>query len=295
MKDKRRLSTTALSRLLSLPLKELFAILAANGWIEKKRGHWSLTLTGIENGGQFVDHPVYGKFITWPDNTDINSLGLNDRNEFMTATDIGSPLGIPGRDINHIFSELGWIQKDKKGWSTTTVGTLKGGIQREHAQSGYGYISWHRSVKENPDFKTKLKDIRKFDISGISQAAQESIIDQKEQYRTADGHYVNSAAEVIIDNWLYHSGIAHACGKKISADQPLYCSFFIPANNICIEYIDTDNARSNESLREKINTCRKLGINLIEICKTDLKHLDSVLAAKLDGFGFISGQQTTRD
>jgi hypothetical protein len=161
MKDKKQLSTTALSKALALPLKELFSILSAKGWVEKKGDHWSLTLSGIEHGGQFVNHPLYGKYITWPEHTDVDALGLNDKNEFITATDIGDSTELSGRQVNAIFADLGWIKKENTGWVTTTTGTLNCGLQRQSTQTGNPYVIWHRSIKDHPLFKEKLKSNKK--------------------------------------------------------------------------------------------------------------------------------------
>jgi hypothetical protein len=48
------------------------------------------------------------------------------------------------------------------------------------------------------------------------------------KYRTTDGHYVRSRAELVIDNWLYTYGIVHAYERRLPIEEECYCDFYIP-------------------------------------------------------------------
>ena len=281
MEEKRHISTTALSKELDIPLKELFSILAAKNWIEKKENYWALTLVGIENGGQFVDHSVYGKYITWPCGTSMLILGTSDKNEFMTATDIGKSLDVSARRINAIFSELGWIKREHRGWVTTDVGTRSSGIQRESSQTGKPYVIWHKTVKENNLFLSRFKELKGFDASKIVLTKDSTETHKEEQYRTADGHYVKSAEEVIIDNWLYMAAIVHAYGRKLPVEKSIYSSFYIPTENVYVEYTGNEEEQTVRATQQKIDAYKKHKLKLIELNESDLKNLDNALPKKL--------------
>ena len=49
-----------------------------------------------------------------------------------------------------------------------------------------------------------------------------------------DGHYVRSRAEVMVDNWLYTNGFAHAYERKLPIEQDVYSDFFIKDGNVYI-------------------------------------------------------------
>jgi hypothetical protein len=63
---------------------------------------------------------------------------LNKENTYnlMTASRIGEKFNVEPQKINLILSELGWIEKDVRGWVVTNLGTNVGGKQSEHPESG---------------------------------------------------------------------------------------------------------------------------------------------------------------
>ena len=44
------------------------------------------------------------------------------------------------------------------------------------------------------------------------------------KYRATDGHLVRSRAEMLIDNWLYMSGIVHAVERKLPIEEDVRSS-----------------------------------------------------------------------
>lgn len=58
-------------------------------------------------------------------------------------------------------------------------------------------------------------------------------------YRTEDGHWVRSRAEVIIDDWLYSHNIMHAYERKLP-EKSYRCDFYIPSGNVYIEFWGLD-------------------------------------------------------
>ncbi|WP_226036714.1 hypothetical protein [Aquibacillus saliphilus] len=56
------------------------------------------------------------------------------------------------------------------------------------------------------------------------------------KHRSADGHYVRSRAEMLIDNWLYMSEIVHAYERKLPIEEDVYTDFYLPVGKVYIEY-----------------------------------------------------------
>lgn len=102
---------------------------------------------------------------------------------------------------------------------------------------------------------------------------------RKEEFlRTADGHYVKSNPESIIDDILYDVRIVHCYEKKvpISADeQCITADWFIPVTDgrhgIYIEYWGMNTKEYLENKRRKKDAYKEHDIPLIEIEKDDYK------------------------
>ena len=69
MKDseQHKLSTSALAKLLDIPLQQLFGTLRDCGWIRKVDDGWVLTAKGEFEGGEYIHSRRYGRYIVWPD------------------------------------------------------------------------------------------------------------------------------------------------------------------------------------------------------------------------------------
>jgi len=109
------------------------------------------------------------------------------------------------------------------------------------------------------------------------------------EYRTEDGHYVRSKAELIVDNWLYNKGIVHAYEKKLPTEENLLSDFYIPTKNIYIEYWGYENEAKylkRKQIKQKIY--KKYNFNLIELNDKDIQNLDDILPKFLLKFGVKS-------
>jgi phage antirepressor YoqD-like protein len=62
-KNSKSLSTTALSKELNIPVKELFLILQSNGFIIRENDSWVLTELGKGKGGTIKHHHQHGSFM----------------------------------------------------------------------------------------------------------------------------------------------------------------------------------------------------------------------------------------
>ncbi len=93
---------------------------------------------------------------------------------------------------------------------------------------------------------------------------------------------MRSRAEVIIDDFLYKNGIAHAYERKLNIDEELYCDFYIPSQKLYIEFWGLEeNERYAERKKIKLGLYAKYKFKLIEINNNDLENLEEKLASKL--------------
>ena len=106
----------------------------------------------------------------------------------------------------------------------------------------------------------------------------------KAEYRTNDGHYVRSRAELVIANWLFTEGMAYE--KKVPIKEDVYCDFYIPKGKIYIEFWGYEDDEVYIKRKEqKIELYKKYGLNLIEIDNDKIGNLDDYLPKELLKFG----------
>lgn len=101
---------------------------------------------------------------------------------------------------------------------------------------------------------------------------------KEELLRTADGHYVKSNPESIIDDILYDVRIVHCYEKKVpisSDEQTITADWFIPVTDgrhgIYIEYWGMNTKEYLENKERKRKSYKEHNIPLIEIEKDDYK------------------------
>lgn len=212
----------------------------------------------------------------------------------LTVTEIGSVFEIPGAKINLLLSELGWIARDIKGWQITELGKRLGGIQSKDKISGVPCVRWPESIVSNKMLVASVREA-KGEISPPIEYKPRHLapdgIEFREKFeaklRATDGHYVRSKAEIIIDDWLYHSRITHAFERKLPIEEAQYCDFFINrGKGIYIEYWGEGSDPKYLSRKEKKReTYKKYGLQLIELTDKEIENLDDVLPRKLLKFG----------
>lgn len=92
-----------------------------------------------------------------------------------------------------------------------------------------------------------------------------SFMDKKIKIISDDGHRLESASELEIDNWLFHHNIIHQVHKKI-ADTNYKTDFYLPNENIYIEYWGLSKLNSYKlRMQNKIAIYKSLGLKLISI------------------------------
>ncbi|USG64802.1 glycerol kinase [Brevibacillus ruminantium] len=285
------LSTTSLSKLINVPTSELFSDLTNLGWIERKNDTWALTQIGIEKGGQLRSDSLRGTWIAWPESLreEIENMKTSEKKQttYINATSLSQIFNVSKLRINPILSELGWVEKDRKGWILTKLGKSIGGKQLEYDKTGIPYVTWPESIVNN---KRLVETIRQVQGEGTDEKVSGTEFSFREKFeakhRSADGHFVRSKAEMLIDNWLYMSEIVHAYERKLPIEEDVYCDFYLPVGKVYIEYWGIENdPKYLERKKSKLEIYRKYSFNLIELTESDIQNLDDIFPKKLLKFG----------
>lgn len=297
MGNQKYISTTALSKLLNVSTSELFSHLNKLGWVERVNNAWTLTNIGKDKGGQYRSDSIRGTWVVWPDTIiqDLQTMESKKTTEtkYVNATVLSQILKVSKLRINPILSELGWLERDRKGWVLTKLGESIGGKQLEYEKTGIPYVTWPDSILTNKSLIETFKHVN----GEMSEEKDETLneIDTsfrdkfQAKHRAADGHFVRSKAEMLIDNWLYMSEIVHAYERKLPIEEDVYCDFYLPVGKVYIEYWGLENdSKYMERKKSKLEIYRKYGFNLIELTDTDIQNLDDVFPKKLLKFGIQS-------
>lgn len=297
MSNQKYISTTALSKQINISTSELFSYLSEIGWMERVNNAWTLTNTGKDKGGQFRSDSLRGTWVVWPDTIiqELESMKYSKAKDtkYVNATVLSQTLKVSKLRINPILSELGWLERDRKGWILTKLGESIGGKQLEYEKTGIPYVTWPESILNNKSLIETFKqingefvEVKEESINEIDTSFRDKF---QAKHRAADGHFVRSKAEMLIDNWLYMSEIVHAYERKLPIEEDVYCDFYLPVGKVYIEYWGLENdSKYIERKKSKLEIYRKYGFNLIELTDTDIQNLDDVFPKKLLKFGIQS-------
>jgi hypothetical protein len=287
------ISTTALSKTLGIPAKELFDHLQKEALIKKEGEVWVLTKKGEEKGGAYKESKQFGRYIVWPEDIELHissTTSPQSSQKLITSTLIGKHFGLSANKINFILSELGWVNKGLKGWVITEQGKKLGGVQSEDKKSGVPYVRWPESILEVKSLVETVAEVQGTTHQAESSNTQNEDVTFREKFipkhRSADGHYVRSKAEMLIDNWLYMAEIVHAYERKLPIEEDVYCDFYIPTGKVYIEYWGyEDDPKYLARKKKKLEIYKKYGFNLIELSDKDVQNLDDVLPRMLLKYG----------
>ncbi len=289
------LSTSALANELDIKSSDLFDKLKTLGWVDKKNDKWVLTDLGKQKGGQTRTNPKFGEYVVWPENINIDNEQQKEKPKLLNATAIGKHFNISSQRFNLLLNELGLIEKTIAGWAVTKLGRSIGGRQFEHETSGGTYLLWPETILQNKDIlemfqvQTPVKKVKVAETNSIIEKQDTEVADDfrkkyPAEYRTKDGHYVRSKAELTIDDSLYLWGIPHAYEKKLpNTVENVYSDFHIPSgkgrpNAVYIEYWGMENDEKYNSRKgKKIEIYNKLGFNLIQLNDADIKNIEDSL------------------
>lgn len=289
------ISTTALSKNLGISTKDLFAKLLEKQFIEKDAESWILTEKGKNAGGEYKESHQYGKYIVWPESLQIADDDTQPSEspavKLLTSTTLGKHFDLSPNKTNYILSELGWLQKGLKGWLVTEQGKKMGGIQAEDRKSGIPFVRWPEAIIQSKSLIETMEHVKgttQNDKPQTNEVTEEIGFREKfeAKHRSADGHFVRSKAEMLIDNWLYMAEIVHAYERKLPIEEDVYSDFYIPTGKVYIEYWGYENdPKYIERKNKKIELYQKYGFNLIQLEEKEVQNLDDYLPRLLLKYG----------
>lgn len=264
------LSTSALAKALKLPVKNMFAMLAEHGWIARRQDKWVLTAKGEYEGGQYRRSEKYGEYIVWPkDVFQHHVLQGASKHLHLNASDIGEEWGIPGRLVNRMLAEIGWIQHTVKGWELTSQGKAQHGLQLENEDSGALYCVWPASIREQGALNRLASHL-------LVQASD----DLFNNTRSIDGHDCDSVEHKRLCDWLYLVGIQYAYLRDLG-DSDLSADFYLPQQRVYIEYWGDTKPHDIVQRMAKQRWFEEHDATVIELSAHHLEDLDHSLAKLL--------------
>jgi hypothetical protein len=208
-----------------------------------------------------------------------------------TATTLGEKFSIPSRRMNLVLAELGWITQERKGWVPTEQGGILGAIEKVYDKTGIPYVLWPERILNNKALLATIESLAGFGVlAGDEQEKRPNTFREKftPTHRATDGHWVRSKAEMLIDNWLYMSGIVHAYERRLPIEEEVYCDFYIPDGKVYIEYWGMEKDPKYAARKQaKIEIYQKNHLELIEITDSLIKNLDDFLPKALLRFSVI--------
>ncbi len=286
--DQQKLSTSALAKLLDIPLQQLFATLRDCGWIRKVEDGWVLTAKGEFEGGEYVHSRRYGRYIVWPDAIVEHQLlrGI-ESNRLLSAAKLARKYQITAREARRVLGEIGLLQRDFSGWSLTRAGKQLGGVVIE-SDAGESEISWPESLLENSLVAAQFEYLQR--LYADADDHDGDLLAAITELRALDGHSFHSRSEWLVCHWLYYAGIAHACQRRLpltaehGAEQ--YADFWLPQAQVYIEVSgDEKDAAAIAANLQRLDLYRRQQWQFVEVRGEHLPHLDEYLTRALRELG----------
>ena len=200
----------------------------------------------------------------------------------LTSKEIAKKFDKNAKDVNLALLNLGFIKKCDNGYCVTDIGKYYGGMQNYYM--GRASVRWDERIVYNENF---VDEIMKKTAKTAKEEQKEDFREKfKAEYRTNDGHYVRSRAELVIANWLFAEGIAYAYEKRVPIKEDIYCDFYIPKGKVYVEFwgLEDDEAYIKRK-EQKIELYKKYNLNLIEIDNNTINNIDDYLPKELLKFG----------
>jgi hypothetical protein len=97
----------------------------------------------------------------------------------------------------------------------------------------------------------------------------------------------NIEHKMVIDDYLYRNGIAHAYERRLPGiDEDVLSDFYILKGNVFIEFWGMEeNEKYSKRKKKKLEIYAREGFSLIEMNDNDIQSIDDVLPRKLKKYG----------
>lgn len=281
-----KLSTSALAKALDLPLNQLFATLKDYGWIRKLDDGWALTGKGEFEGGEYVHSKRFGRYIVWPESLLEHRLltGL-EANRRLGAVQLGRRFGITPREFNRVLAERGLLEPGTLGWRLSARGERMGGVECDSDHSGLPYTLWPETLLDESDVAAALAFAQSLKAAAEG-GAERDLFGHESRFESLDGHCLQSLGELMICHWLYLAGLPHACGRSLPGGGELRADFYLPQQQLYIEYLGDERAAATLSATlARLEWYRQQQWPVIEVRPEHLPQLDDYLTRALRRHG----------
>jgi len=224
----------------------------------------------------------------------------------LTPKALGEHFGLSGTQINRVLAELGWIEREgSKGWKPTGQGIKL--CADASVYRGNAFVRWPEGLLSSRILQHAVA-VAKGDSEQPCAAPPSATVFAVQEpespapcasspasfrgrfeagHWATDGHAVRSKGEMLIDNWLYYSGVVHAYERRLPIDEEVYCDFYLPQGKVYIEYWGLDDVHYQERKKAKQAIYRDNELQLIELGDEQVKSLDDVLPPLLRKFGIV--------
>ncbi|WP_261844442.1 hypothetical protein [Aliamphritea ceti] len=268
----RGVSTSALARALDKTSKQMFAELAALGWIRREDDQWQLTKKGEFEKGRYHNSDKFGTYIVWPDSVLEHPALVKFEARLLSHNDLADHFSYDATMMLRLFAELAWIKPHLHGWQVTAAGKLQGGSQHEDKDSGVPQVLWQKTLQTNSVLEQRLRVA----LGG------DTTTDDQEAVRTLDGRWVADKGAALIANWLYLANIRFTTHMSIPELPDQYADFFLPEAGLYLEYWSeslTAHQLAQKMTRKNHYAAQQL--NIADLRNDDLSHLDKHLTKLL--------------
>lgn len=312
-----KLSTSALAKTLDIPLQQLFGTLRDCGWIRKIEDGWVLTAKGEFEGGEYIHSKRYGRYIVWPETLLEHQLlrGI-ESNRLLNSAQIARKYQISAREVRRLLGDIGLLHRTFNGWELTRDGEQLGGVAIDNDN---GDITWPESLLENDIVIAQFEYLQRVhQVSDTRESDQpeadlftEDLLSGLSEFEARDGHRFPSRHLMVVCDWLYFAGVAHACNYRLplslasksslsskpssskhslsskhSAMQEHRADFWLPASHVFIEVSgDEKEAADIASAMERVELYRNNQWKFVEVRAEHFEHLDDYLTRALRELG----------
>lgn len=220
-------------------------------------------------------------------------------NALLNSTALGAEFGLDAKQINRVLFDLGWTEKDGKGWKPSVLGEKLKAKSDKHTRSGVHFVLWHRDICKSRILQNAISEFKAIEMGAsvvektpeLTEEAADKTEGFREKFpptiRASDGHMVRSRAEAMIDAWFYENRIVHAYERLVRTEEKMYCDFYLPELDLYIEFWGLEGDPRYKARKEKkLDIYRQNELRLIEIKDRDIDNLDDYLMGQLVKFGY---------
>lgn len=261
-------SRSAMADALDVSLKDVTSALLRAGWVQQVDNTWKLTSKGEFEGGEVRQSKKFGEYLVWPESALSHAIFRFDKDDTLTASELGKEIGLSGRLTNLILQHCGWLKREHKGWVLSRSGLALGGIQHENAKTGVPWCSWPKSLLANEYFQSACVTVTNIEL--------------KENLQSLNGIAVKSPQAAAVHSWCYLTGVVVAQHVTHPVRESLVFDFYLPRIGLYIDVWNQSLGPSELAVRlERKSICADLEIDYLVFEDVNMMTLEQELPREL--------------